>query len=83
MIGNGYTNHCPVCLWSKHVDTSPGDRAATCHGLMKPIRVDVERGENILTHQCELCGYAKRNRLAEEDNREVMLVVMRGFQKSV
>lgn len=18
--GNGYTNHCPKCLWSKHVD---------------------------------------------------------------
>lgn len=24
--GNGYTNHCPECLWSKHVDNNPGDR---------------------------------------------------------
>ena len=33
--GNGYTNHCTACLWSKHVDVNPGDRAADCHGLMK------------------------------------------------
>ena len=25
--GNGYTNHCPHCLHSKHVDVNPGDRA--------------------------------------------------------
>lgn len=31
-------NHCPYCLYSKHVDEEkPGDRLATCHGLMKPI----------------------------------------------
>ena len=38
--GNGYTNHCPNCLWSKHVDINPGDRAETCHGLLKPIAVE-------------------------------------------
>jgi len=26
--GNGFTNHCPACLCSKHVDINPGDRAA-------------------------------------------------------
>jgi hypothetical protein len=31
--GGGYTNHCPECLWSKHVDVNPGDRQATCQGL--------------------------------------------------
>jgi hypothetical protein len=31
--GNGYTNHCTSCLWSKHVDINPGDRAAECQGL--------------------------------------------------
>ena len=38
--GNGYTNHCSRCLWSKHVDNSPGDRANSCRGLMKPIAVE-------------------------------------------
>ncbi|MST04461.1 MAG: RNHCP domain-containing protein [Candidatus Pacebacteria bacterium] len=35
--GNGYTNHCPVCLYSKHVDVDPGDRLSKCGGLMKPM----------------------------------------------
>ncbi|MBR6751902.1 MAG: RNHCP domain-containing protein, partial [Alphaproteobacteria bacterium] len=26
VFGNGYTNHCPKCLWSRHVDNNPGDR---------------------------------------------------------
>ena len=37
--GNGYTNHCPNCLYSKHVDINPGDRKSTCGGIMAPIRV--------------------------------------------
>ena len=36
VIGDGYTNHCPKCLWSKHVDVNPGDRMAHCGGMMKP-----------------------------------------------
>ncbi|MEK7158524.1 MAG: RNHCP domain-containing protein, partial [Patescibacteria group bacterium] len=27
VTGDGYTNHCPQCLVSKHVDVYPGDRA--------------------------------------------------------
>ena len=38
--GDGYTNHCPACLWSKHVDINPGDRLAECKGMMKPIGLD-------------------------------------------
>ena len=35
--GSGYTDHCPKCLWSEHVDIFPGDRKAECGGLMEPI----------------------------------------------
>ncbi len=66
--GNGYTNHCPVCLWSKHVDVNPGDRAATCGGKMKPTAVNLENGEYMVTHTCENCGHQKRNRVSKEDN---------------
>lgn len=66
--GNGFTNHCPVCLWSKHVDNHPGDRAAVCGGLMKPIRVDLEKQEYILTHECVKCGHSKRNKISEDDD---------------
>jgi len=39
----GYTarNHCPKCLYSKHVDILPGDRKETCHGLLKPIGISI------------------------------------------
>ena len=38
----GYTarDHCPYCLYSKHLDINPGDRENTCHGLMKPIGIE-------------------------------------------
>lgn len=72
VIGNGYTNHCPNCLWSKHVDVNPGDRASDCGGMMEPVKVESEKGEWILTHKCQKCGYEKRNKIAKEDNLELL-----------
>ena len=77
VVGNGYTNHCPVCLYSKHVDNAPGDRAAECGGLMAPVNAILKRGEIILTHRCVKCGYEKVNRTAPEDDFDVILRVMR------
>ena len=73
VVGNGYTNHCPKCLWSKHVDVNPGDRASECGGLMKPVKIEMEKGEFILTHQCEVCGHQKRNKAAPNDNLKSLL----------
>ena len=72
-IGTGYTNHCPACLWSKHVDINPGDRAEICGGLMKPVAVEIERGEYILIHKCQKCGIRKRNKASKNDNFENIL----------
>ena len=33
-------DHCPYCLFSKHVDIMPGDRANQCLGLLKPIGIE-------------------------------------------
>ena len=68
VFGNGYTNHCPKCLWSKHVDVGPGDRAAVCGGMMKLVKVEMKGAEFILTHECEKCGYRKRNKTAHNDD---------------
>ena len=70
--GNGYTNHCPKCLWSKHVDINPGDRAEKCGGLMKPVNLELEKGEYILTHECEKCGAKRRCKTAEDDSMAVL-----------
>ncbi len=71
--GDGYTNHCPRCLWSKHVDVYPGDRAATCQGLMEPIGVMVEDDGYVIVHRCTRCGLVRRNRASPQDDFEVLL----------
>ncbi len=71
--GNGYTNHCPKCLWSKHVDIHPGDREAKCKGMMGPIRIEGKMGEWVIVHKCERCGYEKRNKVAKEDDMGVLI----------
>lgn len=68
--GNGYTNHCPKCFYSKHVDINPGDRACNCGGLMKPIAVLQKNGEFVLLHKCLKCGFERKNKLSENDNKE-------------
>lgn len=73
ITGNGYTNHCSHCLWSKHVDVNPGDRAATCGGMMRPTNVENEKGEYIITHTCELCGHTKRNKVSAEDDFDTVV----------
>jgi len=64
----GFRDHCPRCLWSKHVDCVPGDRAESCRGLMKPVAVehDAKRGW-MLVHRCVRCGLVRRNRAALRD----------------
>lgn len=66
--GNGYTNHCSSCLYSKHVDIDPGDRLATCHGLMVPIRVELRSGSLSLVHRCQVCGIERRCRTSPQDD---------------
>lgn len=70
--GNGYTNHCPKCLFSRHVDVHPGDRAAECGGLMEPVFLEQADGEQKLTHRCVVCGHEKKNRVDSEDDFEAL-----------
>ena len=67
VLGDGYTNHCPQCLWSKHVDIHPGDRLETCRGLMEPVEVTYQGGEYIILHHCVICGHEKRNKASKDD----------------
>lgn len=68
--GGKHRNHCPLCLWSKHVDKGrPGDRACECRSMMRPIGVTYRpNGEQMIVHLCLGCGAARRNRVAADDN---------------
>jgi hypothetical protein len=60
--GRTARNHCPSCLFSKHVDDVPGDRTARCGGLMPTTGVVTEHGETYLVQICLICGHKRRNR---------------------
>lgn len=70
--GNGYTNHCHSCLYSKHVDVSPGDRMEACHGLMKPVFVSYAHNEEYILHKCVKCGFERKNKIQLNDSIEAM-----------
>lgn len=69
--GGGFRNHCPHCLWSRHVDRVPGDRAECCNGLMEPVGLEGSsaRGWSVV-HRCQACGFERRNRAALDDPRQ-------------
>ncbi|MBQ9738971.1 MAG: RNHCP domain-containing protein [Alphaproteobacteria bacterium] len=76
--GNGYTNHCPHCLSSKHVDINPGDRAATCQGTMYAVALEFKGSEQYIVHKCVLCGHTRRNKVSPNDNFNAVLAVSNG-----
>ena len=75
--GNGYTNHCPKCLWSKHVDINPGDRQEQCRGEMEPICVESKQGSYIITHRCQACGIERRIKADKADDFEAIIAIAR------
>jgi hypothetical protein len=74
--GNGYTNHCPVCLWCKHVDVNPGDRAETCGGLMEPIDIENKKGQYVVIQRCQKCGAIRKNKTADNDDFSMILKIV-------
>ncbi|WP_106767119.1 RNHCP domain-containing protein [Paenibacillus faecalis] len=73
LTNGSYRNHCPFCLYSKHLDNKTGDRLSQCKGLMKPIALDysAKKGYQII-HQCIKCKKTHKNKVAtdtiQEDN---------------
>lgn len=79
--GNGYTNHCPKCLWSKHVDLFPGDRLSKCSALMIPVQVEFMKGKYRVTHECIKCKNRKINNLSDNDNMEIAISITTAIAK--
>lgn len=71
--GDGFTNHCPSCLWSKHVDIEPGDRLETCGGMMRPIALEGSAAQYRILYKCEKCGMRRRVRTDSKDSQTALL----------
>ena len=81
-------NHCPFCLWSRHVDhAQAGDRMSACKANMQPLGLTLKRGHNrygrethgelMLIHRCKDCGKLSINRLAADDQAERLMELYR------
>lgn len=73
--GNGFTNHCPKCLYSKHVDVFPGDRSETCSALMMPISASENRGKWSIIHKCLKCGKEQKNKISKQDDFDEIIKI--------
>ncbi len=80
VVGNGYTDHCPECLWGKHVDENPGDRSANCGGSMEPIGVEERAGRYRIHYRCQSCGHQFVVGAAKDDKLETIIILsQKGF----
>jgi hypothetical protein len=88
LSGVNNRNHCPYCLWSRHLDLySAGDRLSACKAKMKPIGLTMKKGRNkyassprgelMLVHACTGCNSVSINRIAADDDPDTILDVFR------
>ena len=66
-------DHCPYCLYSKHVDINPGDRENTCKGLLKPIGVEKFKDTYKIIYRCEKCNQEHKNIMANDDDMQEII----------
>lgn len=71
----GYTarDHCPFCLYSKHVDINPGDRSNKCMGLLKPIGIEKFKDTYKIIYECTKCHEKHKNIMASDDNYDLII----------
>lgn len=66
-------DHCPYCLFSKHVDINPGDRKNNCKGLLKPIEIEKYKDTYKIIYKCEKCNEKHKNIMAKDDNMDLII----------
>ena len=74
-------DHCPYCLYSKHVDINPGDRQNKCHGLLEPIDIEKFKNTYKIIYMCEKCGKLHKNIMANDDSMETIINLSQSKQK--
>lgn len=82
-IGDGFTNHCSNCFYSKHLDIFPGDRLEKCRGLMEPIEIkNGKKNQYIILHKCKNCQKISKDKFREKtDNFNNFLKLVESLNK--
>lgn len=66
-------DHCPFCLYSKHVDITPGDRQNSCKGLLEPIGIEKFKDTYKIIYKCKSCGELHKNIIAKDDDMDLII----------
>ncbi len=66
-------DHCPHCLYSKHLDILPGDRANNCHGLLVPVGIEKFKNSYKILYRCNKCNKEHKNIMASDDNMDLII----------
>ncbi|MBO5138266.1 MAG: RNHCP domain-containing protein [Bacilli bacterium] len=66
-------DHCPYCLYSKHLDINPGDRENNCKGLLKPIGIEKFKDTYKIIYKCEKCHQLHKNIMAKDDDINIII----------
>ena len=79
----GYTSrdHCPYCLYSKHVDINPGDRENTCRGLLKPIEIEKFKDTYKIVYKCDKCNQLHKNIMATDDDFDKIIELSKNINE--
>ena len=66
-------DHCPYCLYSKHVDIMPGERSNECNGLLEPIGIEKFKDTYKIIYKCQKCNEIHKNIMANDDNMDLII----------
>lgn len=66
-------DHCPYCLYSKHVDIMPGDRKNSCCGLLEPINIEKFKDNFKIIYKCQKCKELHKNIMAKDDDMNLII----------
>lgn len=66
-------DHCPYCLYSKHLDINPGDRKNDCKGLLEPIGIEKYKDTYKILYKCQKCKQTHKNIMANDDNMDLII----------
>ena len=72
-------DHCPYCLYSKHVDINPGDRLNNCNGFLKPSGIEKYKDTYKIIYRCEKCGEMHKNIIAKDDDMNMIIDISKNI----
>lgn len=73
-------DHCPHCLYSKHVDILPGDRKNPCKGLLIPIGIEKYRDTYKIIYKCNKCNQLHKNIMATDDDYNLIIELSKNLR---